>query len=108
MIGRPQASFSDRVRSTTTMTEGASGSGSMRSRIEFSPSFDKLREHTRSPSRTDLTRRWSRTSEHSSINLVSREWFYFLCIIRSNKDAYRMRMIQVSKILCVWQQPHLN
>ncbi|KAI7877201.1 hypothetical protein K492DRAFT_181053 [Lichtheimia hyalospora FSU 10163] len=69
MIGRPQASFSDRVRSTTTMTEGASGSGSMRSRIEFSPSFDKLREHTRSPSRTDLTRRWSRTSEHSSINL---------------------------------------
>lgn len=70
MIGRPQASLSDRVRSTTTMADAGS-SGSMRSRIEFSPSFDKLREHTRSPSRTDLTRRWSRTSDHSSINLVS-------------------------------------
>ncbi|CDH52478.1 autophagy protein [Lichtheimia corymbifera JMRC:FSU:9682] len=69
MIGRPQASLSDRVRSTTTMADAGS-SGSMRSRIEFSPSFDKLREHTRSPSRTDLTRRWSRTSDHSSINLV--------------------------------------
>lgn len=99
MIGRPKASLSDRVRSTSTMADGTGSSGSMRSRIEFSPSFDKLREHTRSPSRTDLTRRWSRTSDHSSINLVSILYVYPLLYLKTT--CFRKWMTQVLKNLCV-------
>ncbi|KAI9266493.1 autophagy-related protein 13-domain-containing protein [Phascolomyces articulosus] len=63
---RSQTSSSERSR--IPGVEGASPSG--RSKIEFSPSFDKIRN---SPSRTEtsmMTRRWSRASDHSSINFA--------------------------------------
>ncbi|KAI8138958.1 autophagy-related protein 13-domain-containing protein [Fennellomyces sp. T-0311] len=64
---RPQASPSE--KSGRLGVEGASGSS--RTKIEFSPSFDKIRN---SPSRTEtsmMTRRLSRASDHSSINFAS-------------------------------------
>lgn len=62
---RPQQSPSDKTR-----TESGG-----RSKIEFSPSFEKYRERS-SPSRADtsstsMTRRWSRASDHSSINFMT-------------------------------------
>lgn len=64
---RPQPSPSEKTR-TTTETTG-------RSKVEFSPSFEKYRERS-SPSRADtssasMTRRWSRASDHSSINFMT-------------------------------------
>jgi hypothetical protein len=51
---------------------GESSSGSFGRKVEFSSSFDKYKG---SPSRIDsggtsMTRRWSRNSDHSSINMV--------------------------------------
>ncbi|KAG2225777.1 hypothetical protein INT45_011445 [Circinella minor] len=69
--------LSSGVRSQTSPSEKSRASGvessspNSRNKIEFSPSFDKIRS---SPSRTEtsmMARRWSRTSDHSSINFVS-------------------------------------
>ncbi|KAI7856787.1 autophagy-related protein 13-domain-containing protein [Circinella umbellata] len=69
--------LSSGVRSQTSQSEKSRASGvensspNSRNKIEFSPSFDKIRS---SPSRTEtsmMARRWSRTSDHSSINFVS-------------------------------------
>lgn len=45
------------------------GSAPARTKIEFSSSFDKIRDRTTPTS--PMTRRWSRTSDHSLIPFVS-------------------------------------
>ncbi|KAI9488025.1 autophagy-related protein 13-domain-containing protein [Zychaea mexicana] len=64
---RPQASPSERTRALNV----ESSSSTSRNKVEFSPSFDKIQS---SPGRTEtsmMTRRWSRASDHSSINNFS-------------------------------------
>ncbi|KAF7732269.1 autophagy protein 13 [Apophysomyces ossiformis] len=69
-------------------------SGSFGRKIEFSSSFDKYKDRP-SPSRMDsggtsMTRRWSRTSDHSSIHFFSEsedaELEEFMRFVRYNQD----------------------
>ncbi|KAI8093847.1 autophagy-related protein 13-domain-containing protein [Halteromyces radiatus] len=69
LTGFKTSSSSEKAKSSGV----ESSSGSFGRKIEFSSSFDKYRS---SPSRLDsggtsMTRRWSRNSDHSSINLFS-------------------------------------
>lgn len=63
--------------SSSEKSRGGVDSGSFGRKIEFSSSFDKYkaspssRTAADSPSSNSMTRRWSRTSDHSSINFKS-------------------------------------